>query len=295
MKILNFGSLNIDNVYSVPYFVRPGETLSSCSLSHFCGGKGLNQSIAFAKAGADVFHAGCIGTDGKMLTDMLLSNGVDVSCVNILENEVTGHAVIQVNADGENCILLHGGANRSITEQFIDKVICGFEKQDAVILQNEVNNIGYILKQAKKRGMTTVLNPSPFNGEINALDLSLIDFLIINETEGKEISGKTQSDDIIENLLCRFPDMKIILTLGKDGAVYADADSRYFQPIIESPVVDTTAAGDTFTGFFFTALFEGNSPQYALLLATAASSVAVSRAGAAVSIPARAEAEAKIR
>ena len=295
MKILNFGSLNIDNVYSVPYFVRPGETLSSTSLSHFCGGKGLNQSVAFAKAGANVFHAGCIGPDGKMLTDMLLQNGVDTSFVKTLENEVTGHAVIQVNSDGENCILLHGGANQRVTEQLVTEVLCAFGKSDAVILQNEINNLDCIIKQAKKRGVVTVLNPSPFNGIITALDLSLIDYLIINETEGKEISGKTQSDDILDTLLERFPDMKIVLTLGKDGAVYADSGERCFQPIIESPVVDTTAAGDTFTGYFFTALFEGKAPRDALYIATAASSIAVSRAGAAVSIPERAEVEANIR
>lgn len=294
MKILNFGSLNIDNVYSVSHFVRAGETLASTSLNHYPGGKGLNQSVAFAKAGAKVFHAGLIGTDGKMLSDLLENSGVNVSFVRTLQNEVTGHAVIQVSADGENCILLHGGANQMVDDAFVNEVLSHFDKGDAIILQNEINNLDYIIKSAKKRGLVTVLNPSPFNEVITALDLSLIDYLIINETEGKELSGKTESEAIISTLQARYPALKIVLTLGKNGAIYVSGDERCFQPIIEAPVVDTTAAGDTFTGFFFTTLFEGAAPEKALLLATAASSIAVSRAGAAVSIPTRAEVEAKI-
>ena len=294
MKILNFGSLNIDNVYSVSHFVRAGETLASTSLNHYPGGKGLNQSVAFAKAGAKVFHAGLIGTDGKMLSDLLENSGVNVTFVRTLQNEVTGHAVIQVNADGENCILLHGGANQMVDDAFVNEVLSHFDKGDAIILQNEINNLDYIIKSAKKRGLVTVLNPSPFNEVITALDLSLIDYLIINETEGKELSGKTESEAIISTLQARYPALKIVLTLGKNGAIYVSGDERCFQSIIEAPVVDTTAAGDTFTGFFFTTLFEGAAPEKALLLATAASSIAVSRAGAAVSIPTRAEVEAKI-
>lgn len=294
MKILNFGSLNIDNVYSVSHFVRAGETLASTSLNHYPGGKGLNQSVAFAKAGADVYHAGLVGADGKMLVDLLENSNVDISFVRTLQNEVTGHAVIQVSADGENCILLHGGANQMVDDAFVNEVLSHFDKGDALILQNEINNLDYIIKSAKKRGLVTVLNPSPFNEVITALDLSLIDYLIINETEGTELSGKTENEAIISTLVARYPALKIVLTLGKNGAIYASGDERCFRPIIEAPVVDTTAAGDTFTGFFFTALFEGAAPDKALLLATAASSIAVSRAGAAVSIPARAEVDAKI-
>lgn len=284
MKILNFGSLNIDYVYSVESFVRPGETISSTKRELFCGGKGLNQSVAFARAGSDTFHAGNVGEDGKMLLDMLEGAGADTRFVK-KSDLPSGHAVIQVSSEGENCIILYDGANGAVTENQIDDTLSFFEKGDAVILQNEINNIALIIEKAKEKGMMTVLNPSPFNEKITALDLAKIDWLIINETEGKGLSGKETADEILDTLLEKYPDMKIVLTLGKKGAVYADKNERVSQGIIDAPVVDTTGAGDTFTGYFFTSVFAGKAPKEALLIASTASSVAISRKGAAPSIP----------
>ena len=285
MKVLNFGSLNIDYVYSVDHFVRAGETLASDNLELFCGGKGLNQSIAFARAGAEVFHAGCIGKDGTMLTDTLQNSGVDTSLIKTNGNISTGHAIIQVNKHGENCILLFGGANLTISEDFAREVISKFECGDLLVLQNEINNIDLIIKLANEKGLQTVLNPSPFNEKINALDLSLINWLIVNETEGKEITGKEDSNDILDTLLSRFPNMKVVLTLGADGSVYADKNTRVKQDIFKANVVDTTAAGDTFTGYFFSSIMRGKAPAEALRIASAASAIAVSRKGASPSIP----------
>ena len=285
MKVLNFGSLNIDYVYSVDHFVRAGETLASDELELFCGGKGLNQSIAFARAGAEVFHAGCIGKDGTMLTDTLQSSDVDTSLIKTNDKISTGHAIIQVNKNGENCILLFGGANLTISEEFAREVISKFECGDLLVLQNEINNIDLIIKLANEKGLQTVLNPSPFNEKISALDLSLINWLILNETEGKEITGKEDSNDILDTLLSRFPSMKVVLTLGADGSVYADKDIRIKQDIFKANVVDTTAAGDTFTGYFFSSVMRGNTPAEALRIASAASAIAVSRKGASPSIP----------
>ena len=285
MKVLNFGSLNIDYVYSVDHFVRAGETLASDNLELFCGGKGLNQSIAFARAGAQVFHAGCIGKDGTMLTDTLQNSGVDTSLIKTNGNISTGHAIIQVNKHGENCILLFGGANLTISEDFAREVISKFECGDLLVLQNEINNIDLIIKLANEKGLQTVLNPSPFNEKINALDLSLINWLIVNETEGKEITGKEDSNDILDTLLSRFPNMKVVLTLGADGSVYADKNTRVKQDIFKANVVDTTAAGDTFTGYFFSSIMRGKAPAEALRIASAASAIAVSRKGASPSIP----------
>ena len=285
MKVLNFGSLNIDYVYTVEHFVRAGETLASDKLEHFCGGKGLNQSVAFARAGADTYHAGCIGAEGAMLTDMLRSAGVDVSLVKVREGVSCGHAIIQVTREGENCILLYGGANQTIDEQLIDEALSGFGKGDLLMLQNEINALDLIIRKAKARGMSVALNPSPFNEVIMALDLSLIDYLIINETEGCEISGKTEAEQIIAELLGRFPRIKLVLTLGSRGALYADADSRASHGIFKTKVADTTAAGDTFTGYFFTEIMNGSTPDRALAVASAASAIAVSRKGAAPSIP----------
>ncbi len=289
MKVLNFGSLNIDYVYSVDHFVRAGETLSSDSLNLFCGGKGLNQSVAFARAGAETYHAGCIGNDGSMLTDMLSGSGVNTKYIRRSDDVKTGHAIIQVTHKGENCILLYGGANQTVTDEMADEVLSGFEEGDLLMLQNEINNLGYIISQAKNRGMFIALNPSPFDEKITALDLSLVDALIVNETEGCGITGKTSPDDILTDLLSRYPEMKIVLTVGKNGALYADKNGRCSCGIIDIKVVDTTAAGDTFTGYFFSSLMSGASPLTSLRFATAASTLAVSRKGAAPSIPARDE------
>ena len=288
MKVLNFGSLNIDYVYSVSHFVRAGETLSSEKRELFCGGKGLNQSVAFARAGAEVYHAGNVGADGTMLLDMLKDSGADTRFVQ-KSDLPTGHAIIQVSADGENCILLFDGANASVSDTQIEKTFEFFQKGDLLVLQNEINAIDRLLVAAKNKGMITVLNPSPFNEKITALDFSKIDWLIINETEGRGISGKDGADEIIDELLSRYPDMKIVLTLGKRGAIYADAKNMCAQGIIDAPVVDTTGAGDTFTGYFFTSIFSGKTPKQALLIASCASSIAISRKGAAPSIPTMSE------
>ena len=292
MKVLNFGSLNIDYVYSVDRFVRAGETISSNGLQLFCGGKGLNQSVAFARSGAETYHAGCIGKDGGMLTDMLKGAGANVQFVRTLEDTASGHAIIQVSKSGENCIMLHGGANQRMDNAFVDEVLSHFGPGDLLMLQNEINNLDYIIRSAKARGMLIVLNPSPFNERITALDLSLLDAIIVNETEGNEISGESEPDAILAALLARYPRMKIVLTLGKEGAIYADATRRASCPILSMPVQDTTAAGDTFTGYFFSALLGGKSPEEALKTATAASALAVSRMGAAPSIPTADEVQA---
>ena len=285
MKVLNFGSLNIDYVYGVEHFVRAGETLSSNSLQLFCGGKGLNQSVAFARSGVPTYHAGCIGKDGGMLVDMLKSADVDTQFVRVREDVASGHAIIQVTGAGENCILLHGGANQCMDDAFVDEVLAHFGGGDLLMLQNEINNLDYIIRAAKARGMFAVLNPSPFDEKILALDLSLLDAIIVNETEGAGLSGKTEPEEILTELLTRYPEMRVVLTLGKHGATYADAKTRAACDIIKTTVKDTTAAGDTFTGYFFSALMRGEAPDKALRIATAASAIAVSRRGAAPSIP----------
>ena len=285
MKVLNFGSLNIDYVYGVDHFVRAGETISSNGLQLFCGGKGLNQSVAFARSGAETYHAGAIGKDGGMLLDMLKRAGANTDFVRVREDAASGHAIIQVSKSGENCILLHGGANQTMDDAFVDEVLGNFGAGDLLMLQNEINNLDYIIRTAKARGMFVVLNPSPFDEKILALDLSLLDAIIVNETEGNGLSGKTEPEAILAELLTRYPKMKIVLTLGKQGAVYADVQTRASCNIIKMPVKDTTAAGDTFTGYFFSALMRGEAPAKALQIATAASAITVSRMGAAPSIP----------
>ncbi len=285
MKILNFGSLNIDYVYRVPHFVQAGETLASLSMETFCGGKGLNQSVAFARAGASVCHAGAIGAEGGMLTDLLNASGVDTSFVRTLSGVPTGHAIIQVSDSGENCILLCGGANQTQDEPFINEVLSHFGAGDLLMLQNEINDPTAVARGAKARGLLIALNPSPFNDAVTEELLSYVDFLILNETEGTQITGKNEEEEILTELRRWFPHMKIILTLGSRGSLYEDAEGRYTQSIFKVKAQDTTAAGDTFTGFFFSSLLGGKSPAEALRIASAASAIAVSRMGAAPSIP----------
>ena len=288
MKILNFGSLNLDLVYQMPHFVRAGETLSSTSFTRNVGGKGLNQSVALAKAGAQVYHAGLVGEDGEMLRSFLQENGVDVRFVRTVDAP-SGHAVIQVEPAGNNCIFLYGGANQCVTEAFIREELEPFEAGDFLILQNEINDIGRIIELAADRGMQVVLNPSPIADNLKSLPLERISWFILNEIEGAELSGRSDAGDVLEGLTALYPHARIVLTLGSEGSVYAGEGRRVHQSAYRVKAVDTTAAGDTFTGFFFAAMAEGAPVEEALRRASKASAISVTRPGAAASIPTLAE------
>lgn len=290
MKVLNFGSLNVDNVYSVDHIVQGGETISSTKLEVFSGGKGLNQSIALAKAGAPIYHAGLIGEGGEFLLDTCKENGVDTTYIRKL-NAKSGHTVIQVDSNGQNCIILFGGTNQMVTKEYVDEVLANFEEGDYLVLQNEINQLDYIIDKAYERGMKIVLNPSPFDSKLDACDLTKIHLFMINEIEGEQITGISDKDEILAELEKKFPNAKFVLTLGSDGAVYYDGKEKVFQGIFKVKAVDTTAAGDTFSGFFLAKIIEGASVAEALRTAAKASSIAVSRPGAAPSIPTMAEVE----
>ena len=288
MKYLNFGSCNIDNVYSLDHIVRPGETIRSEKLTLFPGGKGLNQSIALARAGVEVYHAGCVGIDGDMLLDILRENGVDTTYLRRV-NEKNGHAMIQVSKEGDNSIVIYAGSNAMISCEHIDDALAHFEKGDVLLLQNEINNLEYLIDSAYKKEMFIILNPSPINDTIFKLDLSKLSCLILNEGEMRDISGKTDIYEGIEYFERNFPKLRIMLTLGKDGCIYAFEKERVFHPIFEVNTVDTTAAGDTFTGYFAAELSSGSDIPTRLRLASCAAAISVSRHGAAPSIPTRPE------
>lgn len=291
MRILNFGSLNLDSFYSVDHFVQAGETLSSEKLEKFCGGKGLNQSIALAKAGAQVYHAGCVGQDGECLRGLLEESGVHTQYVRTVE-EVSGHAIIQVDSRGQNCILLYGGANHQVTVEMIDQVMEDFGEGDLLLLQNETNLVGEIVNRAFQRGMQIALNPSPVNSRLQEIDMEKVSCFLLNEVEGKALTGKIESGDILDDLRTRYPSSTVVLTLGKEGVVYDDGALRCSHGIYDVPVVDTTGAGDTFTGFFLASRAAGKTPQECLRLASVASSIVVSRKGAGPSIPSLEEVDA---
>ena len=288
MKVLNIGSMNLDLVYSVDHIVQPGETEASISMNTFLGGKGMNQSVALAKAGVEVYQGGMIGEDGQPFLDACAEYGVRADFIRKVEGK-SGHAVIQIDSSAQNCILLYGGANQMLTEAYVDEVLSHFGSGDILLLQNEVNLLPYIVEKAYEKGMQIALNPSPFNEKLSAVDMTKISIFLLNEVEGNQVTGLTVPEEIIVKMQEMFPHARIVLTLGKDGAVYADGEERFFQPIFPVKAVDTTAAGDTFTGYFLAGLAEGMAIPEILKMSAKASSIAVSRAGAVPSIPYRDE------
>lgn len=293
MKILNFGSCNVDYVYSVEHIVVPGETLASNKLEIFPGGKGLNQSIAAARAGATVYHAGCIGSDSDILKSALIESNVDISYLNELDLK-NGHAIIQVTSQGENSIFLFSGSNAMVSKEIVDSVLDNFTKDDIVLLQNEISNVPYIIDKAYEKGMRIAFNPAPFTENLKQIDFNKLSFLILNETEAMGFTGKTETMDSIDYIKDNFPDLTVILTVGKEGCIYLSRGNLLKQPAYKVDVVDTTAAGDTFIGYFLAGVCSKTSVKAVLKSAAVASAITVSRAGAAPSIPYKKEVEEKL-
>lgn len=294
MKVLCFGSLNIDYTYKLDHFVQKGETISSDELIVCSGGKGLNQSIALAKAGAETYHAGAIGEDGRFLLKQLEEAGVNTECVKVLSDVRSGNAIIQNDKSGDNCIILYGGANQAIAEEQVDHVLQRFEKGDFIVLQNEINKLDYIVNSAHEKDMKIVLNPSPMNEKILGLPLEYVNYFMVNEVEALQILGREEGvyesgAELAEKLREKFPNAAVVLTMGEKGSVYMDAEESVEQPAYKVKAVDTTAAGDTFTGFFIGGLMRGLAVKEAMDEAARASSIAVTRQGAAPSIPTRDE------
>ncbi len=288
MKILNYGSLNIDNVYRVKNFVTAGETVSSLGFEMHCGGKGLNQSVALAQAGVEVFHAGKIGKDGIFLLDYLESKGANIDNIIVDESEKTGHAIIQVDENGENSIIIHSGANHKIKKREIVNTILKFSAKDVLLIQNEINNLEAIINTAADMGMYIVMNPSPINDSLLKLPLHRINLFVLNQTEGRILSGGKRDDTVLKGLAKKFPTAEFVLTLGSRGSIYYHPrnDIRIDIPADEvRNVVDSTAAGDTFLGYFLAGRVLNENIKRCLQIASYAAGISVTRKGAAESIP----------
>lgn len=284
MKILNFGSINIDFTYRVPHFVRPGETLAARSVDRNAGGKGFNQSVALAKAGLEVHHAGHIGEDGRFLLDLCRQYGIHTESLTCIGTP-TGNAMIQVDDRGANCILLYGGANREMEPGFVREVLSCFKPGDWIILQNEINCMDEILTLAHEAGLHIAINPAPMNDAISPGALSLAEWIILNETEAQELTSLEEPFAQLKALQEQFPDSSFLLTLGVHGSICHTEGKTFTCGACRVEAVDTTAAGDTFAGFFLAELINGENPAKALETATRASALAVTRRGAAQSIP----------
>ena len=284
MKLLVYGSLNIDTVLKVNHFVRAGETLHADSVNLFPGGKGLNQAIAAARGGAPVSMAGQVGRDGGFLIDLLQQDGVDSRFVRQTDG-LTGSALIQVEPDGQNCIIIAGNANVGQTTETIAETLAGFAAGDIILLQNEINRLADIIGQAADQGMRIYLNPSPFTESLRQCPLAKVAGFILNETEGAQMTGETEPDRILDAMQRQYPAAETLLTLGAQGSCYQNGNLRLYQSAFAVKPIDTTGAGDTFTGYYLAGLARGEAPQYAIRQAAKAAALAVGRPGAASSIP----------
>lgn len=284
MKIINFGSINIDHVYCVEHFVRPGETLKSESYNIYSGGKGANQSISLSHAKAEVLHAGKIGEDGVWLKEKLQESGVDTKLIKTV-NTPTGHAFIQVNKDGENAIIIHGGANQTFNDADIVEVLNSAQAGDFLLLQNEINAVDKILEKSKNRALNVVFNPAPMSETIKNYPLELVDIFILNEVEGEALTNQSDPEVILSTMQKLYPKSQIVLTLGKVGVIYAHNKQRIKVPALQVKAIDTTGAGDTFIGYFLAELSRGSEIKKCIEIGVKASALCVTRKGAVDSIP----------
>ena len=286
MKILNYGSLNIDHYYKVDDIVKPGETITVNAVFKQKGGKGLNRSVAMSRAGSDnVYHAGAIGQGGKFLLDFLEENKVNTDLVTYFEDEISGHAIIQLDQHGENCILVYGGTNKIISKNMIDDILEHFEAGDILVVENETINIPYIIRKAREKSMYIYFNASPIDEVITKELIGNVDCLIINEHEGAAITGAKHIDTILKRLQKEYPELEVILTLGAHGSIYAYKSQRIQQDAIKTKPVDTTGAGDCFTGYFISSRAQGRTVSDSLKIASYASSLTIKKEGAADAIP----------
>jgi len=285
MAIWNLGSINADFVYSVPHIPAPGETLSSTGRQIFLGGKGANMSVAAARAAAHVHHIGAVGEDGRWAITRLLEYGVDTRNIALLETE-TAQAIIMVDPDGENAIILHPGANAEIPQVTLQAAMAEAQTGDWLVIQNETNLQRTAAKMGKKLGLKVAYAAAPFDAERVQAVLPYLDFLILNAVEAAQLekaTGQAPGD---------IPVRDVIVTRGSEGADwYGTAGKEHF-PAIKVDPVDTTGAGDTFTGYVLASLDMGMPMAQAIAQATKAGALMVTRHGTADVIPDLSEVQA---
>lgn len=291
MQLFNVGSINWDHCYQLTHFVRPGETISSNHYQKLLGGKGANQSAAAARAGAKVHHVGAVGGDESQAQQLLQDLGVNVDAVAMLKGEETGHAIIQINQDGENAIVLFAGANRGLTKTQIDQQLSRASSGDWVLLQNETNLVDYVIEQAKSRGLRVAFNPAPMDKELTLRLLTQLDLLIVNEIELRDLTATDDAEKAQAMAVEWSGKLDMLVTQGSAGVSYYRQGDKHFCPAFNVKAVDTTAAGDTFIGYFMAAKLSDLPVKQALKLACGASAISVTKAGAIPSIPAYSDVE----
>ncbi|EOH94496.1 ribokinase [Enterococcus pallens] len=294
-KITVVGSINLDTTIRTEQFPKPGETIHSKEVFTNGGGKGANQAIAAARNDGQVNFIGAVGNDdgGKTLVELLEQDGINTSAIDHLTNIKTGSAYVTVDDNGENSIVIYGGANQQISSEHILDSSELISSSDYVIAQLETNlsSIEQSFEIAKKSAALTILNPAPALKEMPDSIIRMTDILIPNEIELETIIGDkidTKEDLINAAKVIHSLDVKVlIVTLGSKGAFYSVLDGKQgFVPASKVDVVDTTAAGDTFIGALSTKLFvDFRNIEEAIQYANKAASLTVQRYGAQPSIP----------
>lgn len=287
MTVYNLGSINLDHFYQVPHLPEPGETLAATRLDSGLGGKGANQSVAVAQGGSAVFHVGMVGADGGWVKARLAELGVDVSGI-ATSSRPTGHANVHVDTAGENMIVTYPGANHDQGLDHIAAVLAGAGPGDIFMLQNEVSQRVEAARMAREKGMFVVYAAAPFKPEVAEAMLPYVDLLVLNEIEAEQLSAA------LGQPIDEIPVPHILVTRGSDGAGWRDQATGEVTQVASFPVVavDTTGAGDCFTGYVVAGLDQGLAREDALRLAAAASALHVTRPGTADAIPTRAEVDA---
>mgnify|MGYP000073410086 CR=1 FL=1 len=278
MTIWNLGGINADYVYSVPHILAPGETLDATSRETFLGGKGANMSVAAARAGGAVSHIGAVGKDGRWTVDRLMEYGVDTRAIATVETQ-TAHALVMVADDGENCVLVYPGANRQIPEDTLYQALTHAHTGDWFVTQNEVNMQMEGAKLAKRMGLRVAYAAAPFDADVTAQMLPFLDFLILNEVEAEQLKTATGQGP------AELPVEDVIVTLGAKGATWFGPLGPVNVPAHEVTPVDTTGAGDTFTGYVLAGMDRGQPILQAMQTASKAAAIMVTRHGTADVIP----------
>jgi ribokinase len=284
--------MNMDLVTRAPRLPRGGETLIGESFATVHGGKGANQAVAAARLGAQVSMVGCVGRDayGEELRGALLAEQIDCQAVSTVDGS-SGVALIVVDDNSQNAIVIVAGANGALTSEVIDRFDSVLQAADVIICQLEVPDatVGHALARGRALGKIVILNPAPASRPLPADWYASIDYLIPNESEAEALSGvPVDSVEAAKTAATRLIGMgagKVIITLGAQGSLFANGKSFEHFPALKVKAVDTTGAGDTFVGGFAAALAAGESEAQAIRFGQIAAALSVTRAGAQPSIP----------
>ncbi|MDD0974913.1 ribokinase [Pseudomonas fontis] len=292
-NVVVVGSLNMDLVTRAQRLPQAGETLAGESFFTVPGGKGANQAVAAARLGAQVAMVGCVGADayGQQLRDALLGEGIDCQAVAIAEGVSSGVALIVVDASSQNAIVIVAGGNGQLSPASVMRFDALLQSAEVIICQLEVpaETVEYTLARGHALGKTVILNPAPATGPLPAHWFGHIDYLIPNESEAAALTGLPVNDlasaKVAATHLLALGVGKVIVTLGAQGAVFADGTGfeHFAAPVVQP--LDTTAAGDTFVGGFAAMLARGEGVREAIAFGQQAAAISVTRAGAQPSIP----------